>query len=73
MFIVADLVSLKKRGTIKVKNILLPIGRTFFPLKVAPMRIDNNFKGKKLRNRQNLTMSICQSFKITKFDAANFK
>ena len=32
-----------KEATIKVKN-MLPIGSLFFSLKVAPMRIDNNFK-----------------------------
>ena len=33
-----------KGATIKGKN-MLPIGSRFFPLKVAPMRIDTNFKG----------------------------
>ena len=33
---------LLKGNTIKGKN-MLPIGSILFPLKVAPMRIDNNF------------------------------
>ena len=32
-----------KGATIKGKN-MFPIGSIFFPLKVAPMRIENNFK-----------------------------
>ena len=32
-----------KMGTIKGK-IMLPIGSVFFPLRVAPMRIENNFE-----------------------------
>ena len=34
----------QKGATIKGKN-MLRIGSIFFPLKVAPMRIENNFKG----------------------------
>ena len=33
-----------KGATIKGKN-MLPLGRIFFHLKVAPMRKENNFKG----------------------------
>ena len=33
-----------KGATIKGNN-MLPIGSKFFPLKVAHIRIDNNFKG----------------------------
>ena len=33
-----------KGATIKGKN-MLPIGSIFFPLKIAPMRIDDNIKG----------------------------
>ena len=33
-----------KGATIKGKN-MLPIGGIFFPLRVAPMRIENNLKG----------------------------
>ena len=32
-----------KGATIKAKN-MLPIGSIFFPLRVAPTRIENNFK-----------------------------
>ena len=33
-----------KGATIKETN-MLPIGSIFFPFRVAPMRIENNFKG----------------------------
>ena len=33
-----------KGASIKGKN-MLPMGSIFFPLIVAPMRMDNNFKG----------------------------
>ena len=35
---------LKGAAIIKGK-VMLPIGSIFFPLKVAPMRIENNLKG----------------------------
>ena len=42
---------------------MLPIGSIFFPLKVAPMRIENNFKGHlilKLEKLNYINMSgIC--------------
>ena len=41
-----------KGAIIKGKN-TLPTGCILFPLKVAPMRIENNFKGHKIENHQN--------------------
>ena len=53
---------------------MLHIGSIFFPLKVAPMRIDNKFiKDIKLGNGYNKTKPICESFKVSKFDAVNIK
>ena len=37
------------------------------------MKIENIFKGHEIENWQNLTMPICQSFKIVNFDAVNIK
>ena len=48
-----------KVASIKGKNML----HILFPLKVAPMRIDNNFKDIKLRNCQYKTTPICQPLK----------
>ena len=45
------------------------MGSMFFPLKVLTVRIENNFKW----NCQSYTMSICQSFELPNFDAANIK
>ena len=52
---------------------LLPKGSIFFLLKGAPVRIENNYKGCYIENRQNLTLPICHSFKIVNFDSANIK
>ena len=49
-----------KGAIIKGKN-MLPIGSIFFPLKVAPMRKENNFEGIKMINCQEYTTPICQS------------
>ena len=42
-----------KRASIKRKN-MLPIGSIFFPLKVDPMRIDNNYIGHWIEKPPNL-------------------
>ena len=54
-----------KSATIKGNN-MLPIGSIFFPLIVAPMRIENNFKGPSKEKPPKLNKPICQSFKIAK-------
>ena len=46
-----------KGATIKVKN-MLPTGSIFFPLKVAPMRIDDNFKGHLIEKPPKLKYTI---------------
>ena len=48
-----------KGATIKGKN-MLPMGRIFFPLKVASMRKENNFKGNKNEKWPKITKPICQ-------------
>ena len=62
-----------KDTTIKGKN-MLPIGSIFFPLKVVPVRIDNNFKGHLIE--KNAKIKLCQYaslLKLTNFDAVNIK
>ena len=52
---------------------MLPIGCIFFPLKVAPMIIDNNFKGYTLRNAKiKLHQYVCL-LKLANFDASKIK
>ena len=45
---------------------MLPMGSIFFPLRVAPMRIENNFKRHLIENFVAKT-TIYQSCKIVKF------
>ena len=57
-----------KGATIKGKN-LLPVGSIFFPLKVAPTQIGNNFKGhliEKLPKLNDTNKSHCLSLKTAK-------
>ena len=42
-----------KVATIREKN-MLPIGSIFFPLIVAPMRVENNLKGIKLKKNEEM-------------------
>ena len=42
-----------KVATIKGKN-MRPVGSIFFPLKVAPMRKENNFKGNCIEKQPKL-------------------
>ena len=44
---------------------MLPIGSIFFPLRVAHFKIENNFQGRLLQNRQIKITPKCQCFKIT--------
>ena len=55
-----------KGATIKGKN-MLPIGSIFFPFKVVPMRINNNFKGHYIEKLEKLNypnMSVVYSHQI---------
>ena len=50
-----------KWATIKGKN-MLPIGSIFFSLKVAPMRINNNFKEYKIEKPPKLKYAYMSVF-----------
>ena len=50
-----------KGATIKGKN-MLPIGSISFPLRVAPMRIENNFKGHKIEKLPKLNYANMSVF-----------
>ena len=50
-----------KGPTVKGKN-MLHIGRIFFPLKVAPMRIENIFKGHQVENPPKLNHANMPAF-----------
>ena len=58
-----------KGVTIKGKNMLcmLSIGSIFFSLRVAPMRIENNFKMHEIEKAPKLNYVNISSCKITKF------
>ena len=48
-------------ATIKGKN-MLPIGSIFFPFKVAPIRIDDDFKGHSFKKLSQLNYTIILVF-----------
>ena len=52
---------------------MLPIGSIFFPLKVAPMRIENNFKGHLIEKPPKLNYANMSLLKSPNFAATNIK
>ena len=54
-----------KDTTIKGKNMLL-IGSIFFPLKVVPVRIDNNFEGHLIGKTAKKNFGKCSKITNTK-------
>ena len=52
---------LKERICSSLKN-MLPIGSIFFPLRVAPMRIENNFKWHKIEKPPKLNYAKISVF-----------
>ena len=63
-----------KGATFKGKN-MLPIGSIFFPLRVDPMRIENNFKENEIEKPPKLNytniMNYVSLLKSPNFDARN--
>ena len=52
-----------KGATIEGKN-MLPIGSIFFPLRVAPVRIENNFKGPSIEKLPKI--KLCRYLSLLK-------
>ena len=52
---------------------MLPKGSIFFSLKVAPMRIENNFKGHQIKNANIEQRQYFSLLKSLNFDAPNIK
>ena len=61
-----------KGATIKGKH-MLPMGSIFFPLKAAPMRIDNTFKRHYIEKPPKFNYSNMPVLRSPNFDAVNTK
>ena len=69
-FNIEETTSSKDQAAIKGKN-MLPVGSIFFPLKVAPMRIENKFKWHLIEKPLELKYANVNSLKSPNFGATN--